>query len=86
MTFLTHKNGCPACGEALLFQHCNPCHRLFLHCEACEVEVEDVREPRAGRPLPPVEHPTCPKCEATEVRPATRSDLENRDLMAYLKV
>jgi hypothetical protein len=83
---LRHRETCPACGDVVLLEHCNPCHRLFGHCVGCEAEYPDLRGLAAipGRQLPPVEHPTCPHCEGTNVRPATRSDLENRGWLHLL--
>jgi hypothetical protein len=80
--YLRHLEACAACRDALLFQHCQACHRLFLHCAGCELAYPDPRTPRdLGRKLPPGEHPACPRCEGTQVRPATRSDLQNRDML-----
>lgn len=81
--FLAHRAPCPACGARLLFQHCNPCHRLFVQCEACEAIGTDVRAPQPG-PASTPEHPVCPRCDGTAIRPATRSDLEIRDLLPFL--
>ncbi|MFN3429690.1 MAG: hypothetical protein ACK46X_07035 [Candidatus Sericytochromatia bacterium] len=83
---LPHRAPCPACAGRMGVLHCNACHRLFALCESCEAAHPDVRDPaaRPGVPLPPPEHPTCPHCRATHVRPATKSDLENRDLLRIL--
>ncbi|HEY9720524.1 MAG TPA: hypothetical protein V6D47_00820 [Oscillatoriaceae cyanobacterium] len=82
--FLAHRDGCPACGGRLLFQHCNPCHRLFVQCERCEAVSADVRAPIANASSTP-EHPVCPRCDGTAIRPATRSDLEVRGLLDWLQ-
>ena len=81
---LPHRAPCPACGARLLFHHCNPCHRLFLHCAGCEIAMPEVREPDPAGALAPQERPRCPRCTTPNVRPATRSDLQNRDLLDLL--
>lgn len=86
MAELHHRSGCPLCGGRVAIEHCNACHRLFGHCESCEAEHPNLRDlaGHPGTPLPPAEHPTCPRCQGVDVRPATRSDLDNRDMLDLL--
>lgn len=78
-----HREACGGCAATLIFFHCNACHRLFLQCEGCEAVHADARQHDSppGTPLPPPEHPSCPRCDGLDVRPATRSDLQVRGML-----
>lgn len=80
---IAHREACGPCDAPLYFHHCNACHRLFLECARCEAVHADARAPGSppAAPVPPPEHPSCPRCGGLNVRPATRSDLKVRDML-----
>ena len=84
--YLPHQTPC-GCGGDWLFQHCDDCHRLFLHCGECDSTSPDPRQPGQAATLTAIaERPSCPRCVASPVRPATRSDLENRDMLPLARL